>query len=84
MQVVAEGVETEDQLNFFRGLDCDIVQGYYFSHPLNADGLKRLLSAGAGVLNPAGIIDVGKSGLPPLPDTSLPPPVRGDDRFLKH
>ncbi len=32
--VVAEGVETEEQLNILKTLDCDEVQGYYFSKPL--------------------------------------------------
>jgi len=34
MTVVAEGVETSDQLDFLRGKKCDIAQGYYFSKPL--------------------------------------------------
>jgi EAL domain-containing protein (putative c-di-GMP-specific phosphodiesterase class I) len=32
--VIAEGVETEEQLNKLRKLKCDEVQGYYFSKPL--------------------------------------------------
>ena len=32
--VVAEGVETREQLEFLRGCDCDYGQGYYFSRPL--------------------------------------------------
>ena len=31
--VVAEGVETVDQLNYLRGHHCDWVQGYFFSPP---------------------------------------------------
>ncbi|NNG23475.1 putative bifunctional diguanylate cyclase/phosphodiesterase [Telluria aromaticivorans] len=34
--VVAEGVETVEQLDFLREQRCDAVQGYYFSHPLSA------------------------------------------------
>lgn len=34
MKVVAEGVETKEQLEVLRGLDCDYIQGYYFSKPL--------------------------------------------------
>lgn len=34
MQVVAEGVETVEQLNFLAEHNCDLVQGYYFSRPL--------------------------------------------------
>ena len=35
--VVAEGVETQEQLDKLRALGCDKVQGYYFSRPLPAD-----------------------------------------------
>lgn len=34
--VVAEGVETEEQLNALKALGCDIVQGYFFSKPVPA------------------------------------------------
>ncbi|HJE52810.1 MAG TPA: EAL domain-containing protein [Acinetobacter pseudolwoffii] len=34
MTVVAEGIETEEQLAYLRDLDCDIAQGYLFSKPL--------------------------------------------------
>lgn len=35
--IVAEGVETEAQLKILENTDCDIIQGYYFSKPLNYD-----------------------------------------------
>lgn len=34
IQVVAEGVETMDQLDFLTEHQCDLIQGYYFSRPL--------------------------------------------------
>jgi EAL domain-containing protein (putative c-di-GMP-specific phosphodiesterase class I)/CheY-like chemotaxis protein len=44
MKVVAEGVETIDQLAFLRKIGCDIVQGYYFSRPLAPKALLAWLS----------------------------------------
>jgi diguanylate cyclase (GGDEF)-like protein len=40
-EVVAEGVEREDQLEFLRGLGCETVQGYLYSRPLPADEIAR-------------------------------------------
>ena len=37
LEVVAEGVETESQLNFLRDHSCDMMQGYYFSKPVPAE-----------------------------------------------
>ncbi len=36
-EIVAEGVETEDQMRFLRDLGCDQLQGYLFSPPVIAD-----------------------------------------------
>jgi len=45
LTVVAEGVETEEQLAFLRGIDCDQYQGYLMSPPLKADALKAMVLA---------------------------------------
>ena len=41
--VVAEGVETADQLEYLRQVNCDEVQGYLISRPVAADGVLALL-----------------------------------------
>jgi diguanylate cyclase (GGDEF)-like protein len=43
MSVVAEGVETEEELRLLRELACDEVQGYYISRPLPADAMVALM-----------------------------------------
>ncbi len=43
MQVVAEGVETRQQLDVLKSLDCDEIQGFYFSPPVPADQFRQLL-----------------------------------------
>ena len=43
--VVAEAVESAEMATQICGFDCDILQGFYFSPPLPADDLLRLLSA---------------------------------------
>ena len=35
MKTIAEGVETEQQLQFLRSVNCDIYQGYYFAKPMS-------------------------------------------------
>ncbi len=45
MEVIAEGVETEDQLNFLKSQFCDEVQGFLFSRPRPADELTKLLNS---------------------------------------
>ena len=37
LKTIAEGVETEEQLELLRSLGCDAIQGYYFSKPLPED-----------------------------------------------
>lgn len=43
LEVIAEGVEMEEQLTFLKDHDCDIAQGYYFSPPVSADKFVDLL-----------------------------------------
>ncbi|WP_426453237.1 EAL domain-containing protein [Paenibacillus sp. S-38] len=41
LSVIAEGVETREQLEFLRQQNCDQVQGYYYSPPLGAEAFGR-------------------------------------------
>lgn len=42
-KVVAEGVETQAQLEFLREADCDMIQGYYFYRPMPEEEFAALL-----------------------------------------
>ena len=44
--VVAEGVETKEQLAILRDFGCDLIQGYLASRPIPADEFKELLKTG--------------------------------------
>lgn len=42
-KVVAEGVETKEQLEFLQSVDCDMIQGYYFYKPMPEEEFAKLL-----------------------------------------
>ena len=44
LDIVAEGVETRDQLEMVRRIGCDRMQGYFFSRPLDIDKLSQLIA----------------------------------------
>jgi diguanylate cyclase (GGDEF)-like protein len=46
LRVIAEGVETLDELEFLRAHHCDEAQGYYFSRPVPPEQFARLLRTG--------------------------------------
>lgn len=46
LHVIAEGVETEEQLGFLRTQGCDSMQGYYFSRPVPAEAFADLMKEG--------------------------------------
>jgi diguanylate cyclase (GGDEF)-like protein len=48
LHVTAEGVETREQWDLLRDLDCDEMQGHHFSEPVAADAVPRLLNQAPG------------------------------------
>jgi predicted signal transduction protein with EAL and GGDEF domain len=59
LEVIAEGVETKEQLSTLRGLDCDHIQGFLFSKPVDAVAAEWLYRA----TRQSGLIS-SASGLP--------------------
>ncbi|HIE65284.1 MAG TPA: EAL domain-containing protein [Nitrospiria bacterium] len=43
LRALAEGVETAEQLAFFRSIHCDEVQGYFISRPISVDKAEAFL-----------------------------------------
>jgi predicted signal transduction protein with EAL and GGDEF domain len=43
MDVIAEGVETKEQLKILRDLKCEYGQGYYFSRPATAPDVEKII-----------------------------------------
>jgi diguanylate cyclase (GGDEF)-like protein/PAS domain S-box-containing protein len=57
-EVIAEGVETQQQLSLLQDLSCPDVQGYYFSPPMSAESIVPLLSAGTIIPSKSGTASV--------------------------
>ncbi|MBI3562914.1 MAG: EAL domain-containing protein [Gammaproteobacteria bacterium] len=51
LNVVAEGVETEEQLSFLQSLDCYHIQGYYFSQAVSVEQIATLYTQGVRYSN---------------------------------
>jgi EAL domain-containing protein (putative c-di-GMP-specific phosphodiesterase class I) len=48
LEVVAEGVDAEEQAKLLRLIKCDVMQGYLFGRPQPAADIVKLLAAQAG------------------------------------
>lgn len=44
MNIVAEGIETEEQVKFLRTTECDLIQGYYYSKPISASDFEKYMA----------------------------------------
>jgi EAL domain-containing protein (putative c-di-GMP-specific phosphodiesterase class I) len=59
LRVIAEGVETQEELAFLRARHCEAAQGYYFSRPVPAEQFAKLLKTGLPELSRSVGRDVG-------------------------
>ena len=44
MKVIAEGVETIEQMRYLRSLECEEIQGFHFARPMPAEELEAFLA----------------------------------------
>ena len=51
LNVVGEGIELQEQLNFYESLDCNNIQGWFFSKDLDGDSVEKLMREG-GIARP--------------------------------
>ena len=43
-ETIAEGVETKEQFDYLRSVNCDCIQGFYLAKPMDSEGIERLLA----------------------------------------
>jgi EAL domain-containing protein (putative c-di-GMP-specific phosphodiesterase class I) len=44
LKVITEGAETEEQINYLQSIGCNLIQGFYYSKPLDKDDFYKYLS----------------------------------------
>lgn len=47
-ETVAEGVETREQFEYLKSIECDNIQGYFLGRPMPCDKVEELLKKTAG------------------------------------
>ena len=73
MRVVAEGVETPEQMCMLRQKGCDVLQGYLFSAPVDAESAAHLIATGNNALLSLGNSNLSKApGITTTIEMSLP------------
>ena len=87
LEVIAEGVETKEQLCTLRGLDCDQIQGFLFSKPVDAAAAERLYrtTRQSGLISSAsGLpLPVGLEGRKQLRVVTSNPPAKTEEESGK-
>jgi Amt family ammonium transporter len=70
MRVIAEGIETESQLNVLRNLGCDLGQGYLLAKPQPRENAEKMIYESRTFL--PGLATSGESAKSTLEDAALP------------
>ena len=70
--VLAEGVETQEQLEFLNSVACEEVQGYLFGRPASAERTSKIIAGGLHCAQTAAMILASEEPLPKAALTSIP------------
>src|SRR5256714_12592308 len=79
LEVVAEGVESEESYTTLARLGCDYAQGYFLSKPLSPDKMSIWLEVFSGVSAGSRVAPVEQSDEPELDNWALTPPSPADE-----
>jgi diguanylate cyclase (GGDEF)-like protein/PAS domain S-box-containing protein len=87
LEVIAEGVETKEQLSTLRGLDCDHIQGFLFSKPVDAaeaEWLYRTTRQSGLISSASGLpLPIGLEGRKQLRVVNSNPPTKTEGKSEK-